>query len=272
MVEASMMVHVGMIDGAAVVVVLVVVAVVLVVVMVLVVVLLVVVVRSWCGRRLSGRGSPVVATAAAAADADHSAALDGRRLGRDGRQRLGRFGGRGVRVLVLGQVGLLPETLAAHVAHERFLAGVRAYVHVHRVLVLEALAAYVTVVQRPFLLGRRRTAGRLVVARRHRRDTAAARRPGRRTAAAAAGTGLFRFAVGVVRPPVVLLGRPDGRRRRRRGHLHRFPVVQHDRGRDLRDVRHLRHARHDGEHGRKKNIALVAVENSTGKCVGVFFL
>jgi len=129
---------------------------------------------------------------------------------RDGRQRLRRFGGRGVRVLVLGQVGLLPEALAAHGAHERLFTGVRAYVDVHRVLVLEAFAAYVAVVQRPFLFGGWMP-GRLVVARRRSGTAAAAaaaattthtraadagtsdRRPG----AAAAGR-LFRLAVGVV--------------------------------------------------------------------------
>lgn len=185
---------------------------------------------------LSGRGSP-------------AAALDGLA---DGGQRLQcRFGGRGVRVLVLGQVSFLPEALAAHVAHERFFAGVRAYVYVHRVLVLEPLAAYVTVVQRPFLLGGRR-AGRLIVGA-GRRDGDRAdgrrgrqrrgcgrrrRRSGHRTAADVLM--VFRFAVGVVRPSVVLLGRSDRRRRRRRrrrrgrGHLfHRFSVVQHHRGRDL---------------------------------------
>lgn len=77
-----------------------------------------------------------------------------------------------MRVLVFGQMSLLPETLAADVAHERLFAGVRAYVHVHRVLVLEALAADVTVVQRPFLLGGRRP-GRHVVARRRGRPAAA---------------------------------------------------------------------------------------------------
>jgi len=119
---------------------------------------------------------------------------------RDGRQRLRRFGGRGVRVLVLGKVSLLPEALATHGAHERLFAGVGAYVHVHRVLVLEAFAAYVTMVQRPFFLGGW-VSGRLVVTRRRGRSAAAAthtatgtgdRRPG-----AAAGR-LFRLAVGVV--------------------------------------------------------------------------
>lgn len=112
-----------------------------------------------------------------------------------------------MRVLVLGQVGLLPEAFAAHGAHERLLAGVRAYVNVHRVLVLEAFAANVTVVQRPFLLGRRR-AGGLVVTGGGRRAAAATTAT---TAATGPGTGLFRLAIGVVRPSVVLLGRPDRR-------------------------------------------------------------
>lgn len=51
-----------------------------------------------------------------------------------------------MRMLVLGQVSFLPKALAAHVAHERFFAGVRAYVNVHRVLVLKPFAAYVTMV------------------------------------------------------------------------------------------------------------------------------
>lgn len=51
-----------------------------------------------------------------------------------------------MRVLVLGQMGLLSEALAAHGAHERLFTGVGADVHVHRVFVLETFAAYVTVV------------------------------------------------------------------------------------------------------------------------------
>lgn len=54
-----------------------------------------------------------------------------------------------VRLVVLGQVRLLPEALSAEGAREGLLPRVRADVHVHRVLVLEALAADAAVVQGP---------------------------------------------------------------------------------------------------------------------------
>ena len=54
-------------------------------------------------------------------------------------------------LVVLGQVGLLPEALAAERAVERLLARVRPYVHVHAVLVLEALAADAAVMERALL-------------------------------------------------------------------------------------------------------------------------
>lgn len=56
-----------------------------------------------------------------------------------------------VGLIVLGQMGLLTEALAAERAGERLLAGVRPDVHVHAVLVLEALAADAAIVQGPFL-------------------------------------------------------------------------------------------------------------------------
>lgn len=52
-----------------------------------------------------------------------------------------------VGLIVLGQMGLLAEALAAERASERLLSGVRPDVHVHAVLVLEALAADAAVMQ-----------------------------------------------------------------------------------------------------------------------------
>lgn len=50
-------------------------------------------------------------------------------------------------LIMLGQMSFLAEALAAKRAGERFLAGVRSDVHVHAVLVLEALATDAAVVQ-----------------------------------------------------------------------------------------------------------------------------
>lgn len=70
---------------------------------------------------------------------------------------------------MLGEMGLLAEAFAAQRTGERLLAGVRANVHVHRVLVLEALGANRAVVQRALLaltVGQR-CGGLLVVCRRN---------------------------------------------------------------------------------------------------------
>lgn len=88
---------------------------------------------------------------------------------------------------------LLPETLPAQAAREGLLAGVRAYVHVHRVLVLEALRAYAAVVQRSLLP-----------------DAVARRR----------GVLDRRLRLGAAVRPLVLLGRRLGARHHRRGDLY----------------------------------------------------
>ena len=62
-----------------------------------------------------------------------------------------------MRLRVLSQVGLLPEGLAALAAEEGLLARVRPHVNVHRVPVLEALPADLTVVE---VLRTRRRRGR----------------------------------------------------------------------------------------------------------------
>lgn len=54
-------------------------------------------------------------------------------------------------LIVLSQVCLLAEAFAAERAGKRFFAGMRPDVHVHAVLVFEALAADAAVVQRAFL-------------------------------------------------------------------------------------------------------------------------
>lgn len=56
-----------------------------------------------------------------------------------------------VRLVVLGQMSLLPKTLATKRTCEGLLTRMRAYVHIHRVLILESLGANGAVVQRTFL-------------------------------------------------------------------------------------------------------------------------
>lgn len=56
-----------------------------------------------------------------------------------------------MRLVVFGQVRLLAETFATQRAGEGLLTGVCTYVHVHRVLVLEALRADGAIVQRALL-------------------------------------------------------------------------------------------------------------------------
>lgn len=58
---------------------------------------------------------------------------------------------RHVGLVVLRQMGLLPETLAAQGAGERFLACVRSDVNVHAVLVLETFATDTAIMQRALL-------------------------------------------------------------------------------------------------------------------------
>lgn len=56
-----------------------------------------------------------------------------------------------MRMLVFSEVRLLSKTFTTHVTRKRFLSGMGAYMHIDRVLILEALIANETMVQRPLL-------------------------------------------------------------------------------------------------------------------------
>lgn len=95
------------------------------------------------------------------------------RLGGGHVARSGRVLLRYVRLVVLGQVRLLPEALPAEPTSERLLPGMSTNMHIDRVLVLEALRADTTIVQTA-LLPHPVTRGRGAL---HRRLLGAAGRP-----------------------------------------------------------------------------------------------